>query len=66
MATWWRTHYIVEPIYRCVFEEIIWILFLGLQTLIMIYELQNRFRSTFPLTRNFLDCYAKVKADLLV
>lgn len=58
MATLWRMDSILEPIYGCLLEESIWILFIGLQILIIIYELQNRLSSTFLLTRNFLDCNA--------
>lgn len=39
--------------------------FTDLKILIIIYEPQNRLSSTFLLARNFLDCYAMMKADLL-
>ena len=64
-ATLYRTDSILKSMYCRLFEGTIWILFIGFKILIMIYELQSRLSSIFLLTRNFLDCDAKVKADLL-
>lgn len=63
-ANLWKTDYILESIY-CYLKKL-WILFIGFQILIMIYEPQGELSSIFLLTRNSVDCYTKVKADLLV